>query len=125
MDLFRKYKKECPYCRFYSLDPELVKEHIKRMHTNEDEIYKNAIEIYDQLLIIKNSDAATWSNKGSALVLLKKYDEAMECFDKALDLNPKRLPSRVNKAICLGLLGRKEDSSGDFDYAKCLMLNFE
>lgn len=29
-----------------------------------------------------------WFNKASALVRLKKYDEAIECFDKAIELNP-------------------------------------
>lgn len=36
----------------------------------------------------KNSDFRYWFNKASALVRLKKYDDAIECFDKAIELNP-------------------------------------
>ena len=42
-----------------------------------------------------------WDKKGLFLDEVKRYDEALTCFDKALKINPKAINSYINKANTL------------------------
>ena len=48
----------------------------------------NLLNIMIKIIDINAYDADAWSNKGSALEGLKKYDEAIRCYDNAIDIEP-------------------------------------
>jgi len=76
------------------------------------ELKEELIRIYNDLtgekyVVIGKKEPFTgvdWSNKGVALGALGKYHEAIECFDKALDINPRHELAIKNKEIALSLL---------------------
>jgi len=43
----------------------------------------------------------TWLNKGMSLVVLSRFEEAMQCFDKAIELNPNSAQAWFNKGVVL------------------------
>ena len=58
---------------------------------------KDAIIFYDKILAENPNHIASLNNKGYALSKLKDYDSAMQCYDKALKLEPNDLSIIVNK----------------------------
>jgi tetratricopeptide (TPR) repeat protein len=54
--------------------------------------------------------ANIWSNKGDAYSILNKYGEAIECYDKAIEINPTDVIACNNKAVTLGNLGRHDEA---------------
>ena len=70
---------------------------MKRLH--------EAIECHDKTIQINSRNAEAWTNKGVDLVSLKKYDDALKCFEKALKIDP-YLPQASNgKEEVLRILG--------------------
>jgi tetratricopeptide (TPR) repeat protein len=59
---------------------------------------------------IEGLDAQTWNNKGNAFNTQGKYDEAIQCFDKAIELDPKYADAWIGKAMNLGNLGRYDEA---------------
>ena len=55
-----------------------------------------------------------WNNKGTALNKLGKHTEAIECFDKVLEIDPKYVEAWNNKGISLYKLGKY------YEAQKCL-----
>ena len=51
-------------------------------------LYKEAIEQFDAAIAEQPGSWKALNSKGFAFQKLSKYTEAVECFDKALDLNP-------------------------------------
>jgi tetratricopeptide (TPR) repeat protein len=49
--------------------------------------------------------------------LLNRYDEAIECLDKALEIEPKSTETLVNKGVCLDYLHRYEEAIQYYDVA--------
>jgi tetratricopeptide (TPR) repeat protein len=47
-----------------------------------------------------------WYNKGVALYSLKKYEEAIKCFDKVLEIDPENPVAEKNRKAALKALGR-------------------
>ena len=60
-----------------------------------------AIRCYEKGLAIDPSNADIWSNKGAALLALKRNTEAVTCFDRAIALRPKDWGAWNNKGIAL------------------------
>ena len=54
--------------------------------------------------------ATDWNNKGIALVQQEKYDEALEAFNKSIELDPENSTLWENKCLTLTLLGRYSDA---------------
>ena len=54
------------------------------------------------------NDAEAWMNRGIALDELGKKNEALECYDKAININPDYANAWNNKGIVLLALGKKE-----------------
>jgi len=58
----------------------------------------------------KRKAAATWISKGTwALFTSKNYEEAIECYDKALKVDPKNVSAWNNKGDALLNLKRYEE----------------
>ena len=51
-------------------------------------------------------------SKGSALLRLERYDEAMQLFDEAIQLDPELYDAHQNRCATLRLLGRYEEAVG-------------
>jgi tetratricopeptide (TPR) repeat protein len=59
--------------------------------------------------------ANTWGNKGNTLVESSMYAEAIQCFDKALEINPKSAEIWNNKGLALARTGRFADAIKCYD----------
>lgn len=49
---------------------------------------EEAVEYYTKCLELNPKDAEAWDSKGAALYALKRYEEAINCFDRALEIAP-------------------------------------
>ncbi|MCE2507484.1 MAG: tetratricopeptide repeat protein, partial [Nitrosopumilaceae archaeon] len=56
-------------------------------------------------------------NKGSTFNELKKYEEATECYDKAIALKPDYSLLFYNKAICLIYINKKKNALNNYNKA--------
>ncbi|MQK95361.1 tetratricopeptide repeat protein, partial [Escherichia coli] len=50
--------------------------------------------------------AEAWSNKGVALYDLKRYNEALNCAERALRINPTLTSAYRLRELCLKALGK-------------------
>jgi tetratricopeptide (TPR) repeat protein len=67
--------------------------------------------------------ASSWKNKGVSLDELGRHEEAIACYDKALEIDPGDVNTWSNKGTALGALGRHQDAIACLDQA--LRLNPE
>ena len=56
-------------------------------------------------------------NKGNALSALGRKEEAIACYDRALEIEPRYAHAWNNKGIALSALGRKEEAIACYDRA--------
>ncbi len=66
---------------------------------------------------IDKADALTWVNKGDALVGSSMYAEAIQCYDKALELNQRFQEVWNNKGLALARTGRYAEAIKCYDKA--------
>ena len=55
----------------------------------EDGEYQNAINSFDKAISLNQNDPDLWNMKGIALRSLGRYNEAIECFNKSLEIDPR------------------------------------
>ena len=55
----------------------------------DDEHYDNALNLFEQAILLNQKDPDLWNLKGIALRSLGRYDEAIECFNKSLEIDPR------------------------------------
>ncbi|WP_048162927.1 tetratricopeptide repeat protein [Methanosarcina sp. 1.H.A.2.2] len=55
------------------------------------------IEYFDKVLVLKPDFAGAWNLRGLEFVVLKRYEEAIASFDKALEIRPGYPEARYNK----------------------------
>jgi tetratricopeptide (TPR) repeat protein len=60
---------------------------------------------------------ADWCNRGTSLCALKRYEEALACFEKALAIVPDSATASMDKGICLMELDRLDEALACFDRA--------
>ena len=51
--------------------------------------FDDALGFFEQALLLNQDDPDLWNNKGIALRSLGRYEEAMECFNKSLKIDPR------------------------------------
>jgi tetratricopeptide (TPR) repeat protein len=63
--------------------------------------HQDAIEAYDQALLLNPDLEESWVNKGTELSALGQYDAALDCFERAIDLNPQDSKAWFGKGVAL------------------------
>ena len=81
----------------------------KKIQKRLEEI-ENVIIHYNNILDFNSSDFNMWNEKGEALLELKSYDKALECFEKAVELNDFFVRAFFNKGA--SLCGQRNYSEG-------------
>ena len=66
---------------------------------------------------VDERSADSWVRKGGSLNSLGRHDEAIGCFDKALEIDPRHATAWGNKGISLSALGRCNEAIGCYDKA--------
>ncbi len=65
-------------------------------------------------------DAYAWNNKGVALSALGRHEEAIRCFDKAIEIQPEYTTAWKNKGVALQALGRETEAKEVMSLARKL-----
>ena len=65
----------------------------------------------------KDDDSDAWYNKGRSLAQLERLEEAIECYNVAIRLNPENSNAWLNKGNALAKLGQQEEAIECFDVA--------
>jgi len=55
----------------------------------EDGKFNDALGFFEQALLLNPDDPDLWNHKGITLRSLGRYEEAMECFNKSLKIDPR------------------------------------
>ena len=63
---------------------------------------------------IKPDDADAWYNKGNIFSNLRNFDEAIKCYDKALEIKPDYANALKNKQSALKDLEKSKYKKGFF-----------
>ncbi|AKB24116.1 hypothetical protein MSMTP_0647 [Methanosarcina sp. MTP4] len=75
------------------------------------------IEYFDKVIELKPDFAGAWNLKGLEYVVLKRYEDAIACFDKALEIRSIYPEARYNKEDAqtelrkMGEAGEKEEET--------------
>ena len=65
---------------------ELIKMGKKQL---EDGQYDDALNLFQKAILLNQNDPDLWNLKGIALRSLGRYNEAIECFNKSLEIDPR------------------------------------
>ena len=65
---------------------ELIKMGKKQL---EDGQYDDALNLFQKAILLNQNDPDLWNLKGVALRSLGRYNEAIECFNKSLEIDPR------------------------------------
>jgi Flp pilus assembly protein TadD len=83
--------------------------------------YERSLKEYDRAIATARADLPgaeiPWYGKGATLILLGRYEEALQAIDTALDINPRNEVAWVNKGNAFTKLGRLMDSLRCFNAA--------
>jgi len=55
----------------------------------EEGKFEGALEFFEQALLLDQKNPELWNNKGVALRSIGRYDEAIDCFNKSLEIDPR------------------------------------
>ena len=55
----------------------------------EENKFEESLGFFEQALLLNQNDPELWNYKGIALRSMGRYDEALECFNKSLELDPR------------------------------------
>ena len=55
----------------------------------EDGNFEDALSFFEQALLLEPDNPDLWNQKGVALRSLGRYNEASECYNKSLQLDPR------------------------------------
>jgi Flp pilus assembly protein TadD len=51
--------------------------------------YENALGCFEQAILLNQNDSELWNFKAVSLRSMGRYDEAVECFNKSLEIDPR------------------------------------
>jgi predicted O-linked N-acetylglucosamine transferase (SPINDLY family) len=76
-----------------------------------------ALEYFDKALRVDQTNAAVFNNRGIALKVLKRLDEALQSYDEAIRLKPDYAEVYYNRGITLHGLKRLDEALTSYDQA--------
>jgi len=82
--------------------------------------HEAAVELMTRALAINPGHAASHGNRGTSLRALKRYDEALACFERELALEPDDAEALYNRGATLHDLGAFEDAVASYDLSLTL-----
>jgi len=65
---------------------ELIKVGKKQLEYGQ---YDDALNLFQKAILLNRNDPDLWNLKGIALRSLGRYNEAIECFNKSLEIDPR------------------------------------
>jgi len=65
---------------------ELIKMGKKQLEGGQ---YDDALNLFQKAILLNRNDPDLWNLKGIALRSLGRYNEAIECFNKSLEIDPR------------------------------------
>ena len=85
----------------------------------EENEFKEVLPLYDKLIELDPKNSNTWHGKANALHRLRRYEEAIVAYDKAISTNPQELEYSLfnDKGGTLNKLGRHEEALQAYDKA--------
>jgi tetratricopeptide (TPR) repeat protein len=88
----------------------------------DTEAFEKSIEAYNNLLKVESKSMNTYYNLGVIhLINLKKYNEAVNYFTTAAQINPKYVQAYYGRALSYQALGNKKQALTDFE--ACVNIN--
>jgi len=102
-----------------SVSPELNNIVMKAVQENPADRHSGAKEMLEALSLLQHKGQTQktdkdsplfWNNKGVTLCRQKNFKESIECFDRAIELNPSYTDALVNKGISLSKLKKYDDA---------------
>ena len=90
--------------------PERRYQTFKMMRADLEPLLKRQTGETMELPTVAEFGALEWNNKGTSLEKVGRYEEAIKCYDKALEVNPQQTETWFNKGNSLGSLGRFEEA---------------
>ena len=80
--------------------------------------FEDAVKKLDEInRIYDHQDRDYWFNKGQSFLEIQNYSEAVDCFDKDLELNKKSYRAFMNKGISMCLMGSHYEAVECFNNA--------
>jgi tetratricopeptide (TPR) repeat protein len=73
------------------------------------ELNTKRIEYYDEILMDDSNDIKVLIEKGATLIDLERYKDAIECFNRALEIEPNNLEATARKRFALEKLKKYEN----------------
>jgi tetratricopeptide (TPR) repeat protein len=70
------------------------------------------IEYFDKVLALKPDFSGAWNLRGLEFVILKRYEDAIASFDKALEIRPSYLEAKYNREDAETELKRAKAAEG-------------
>ena len=77
-----------------------------------------ALEHFDQAALALPADADLSSNRGIALQQLGRFEEAIECYDKSISIDPRHRAGRIHRALALLLTGDYARGWDEYEYRR-------
>ena len=77
-----------------------------------------ALELFDQAALALPADADLSSNRGIALQQLGRFEEAIECYDRTISINPRHRAGRIHRALALLLAGDYARGWDEYEYRR-------
>ena len=95
-------------------DTDLLMREADRLLGSEQ--YEDALQIYERVLAIDSRNASAWHHRGYALRRLGRFEEALESFDREMELDPVNTEAvHSNRGYSLQALGRYREAIDAFD----------
>jgi protein O-mannosyl-transferase len=79
--------------------------------------WKNSISLFDYTLRVTNRNSIMHNNRGNAHLERGSYVQAIEDYDRAIEINPIYAAAYHNRGLAYGILGEHSRAIGDFDRA--------
>lgn len=91
----------------------------------QQENFEIALGYFEIALLINNTNAAVFNNKGNVLKELKRFDEALHSYDQALSIKPDYDDAYFNKGGVLKELKRFDEALHSYDHALSIKPDYD